>query len=86
MKRGPKPKPTVLEDLHGRPGHRKKNAAEPKPTGDLFTPPWWLTSSQKTEWRYIVDHSAVGLRPRGALGQGRRHQGNRRRPDAGRLG
>ena len=58
---GPRKKPTVLEDLHGRPGHRKRNELEPKPGGDLFVAPTWLSREQKAEWRYIVDSSVPGL-------------------------
>jgi hypothetical protein len=46
---GPRKKPTVLEELHGRPGHRKRNPLEPKLGGDLLTPPGWLA--------YASDHS-----------------------------
>lgn len=59
--RGPKPKPTVLEDLHGRPGHRKRNPLEPKPGGNLFDPPTWMSKDQRAEWRYIVESSVPGL-------------------------
>ena len=58
---GPRKKPTVLEELHGRPGHRRRNPLEPKPTGDLFVAPAWLSREQKAEWRYIVDSSVPGL-------------------------
>lgn len=59
--RGPKPKPTALEDLHGRPGHRKRNPLEPKPGGNLFDPPAWMSKDQRAEWRYIVESSVPGL-------------------------
>jgi P27 family predicted phage terminase small subunit len=58
---GPRKKPTVLEELHGRPGHRKRNPLEPKPGGDLLTPPAWLSKAQREEWRYIVENSVPGL-------------------------
>ena len=58
---GPRKKPTVLEELHGKPGHRKSNPLEPKPGGNLLDPPSWLSRDQKAEWRYIADNSVVGL-------------------------
>lgn len=59
--RGPRKKPTVLEDLHGRPGKRKRNPREPKPGGNLFDPPRWMTKDQRAEWRYIAESSVPGL-------------------------
>lgn len=59
--RGPRKKPTVLEDLHGRPGKRKRNPREPKPGGNLFDPPTWMSKDQRAEWRYIVESSVPGL-------------------------
>jgi hypothetical protein len=50
---GPRKKPTVLEELHGRPGHRKRNPLEPKLGGDLLTPPGWLSKAQREEWRSL---------------------------------
>ena len=59
--RGPRKKPTVLEELHGRPGKRKGNPREPKPGGNLFDAPRWMSKDQRAEWRYIVEHSVPGL-------------------------
>ena len=58
---GPRKKPTVLEELHGKPGHRKSNPLEPRPGGNLLDPPSWLSREQKAEWRYIAENSVVGL-------------------------
>lgn len=59
--RGPRPKPTVIEELHGRPGKRKRNPLEPKPRGNLFDAPRWMSKDQRAEWRYIVENSVPGL-------------------------
>ena len=59
--RGPRKKPTVLEELQGRPGKRKINRLEPKPRGNLFDAPRWMSKDQRAEWRYIVENSVPGL-------------------------
>lgn len=59
--RGPRKTPTVLAELHGNPGKRKRNRAEPRPGGDLFDAPHWMTADQRAEWRYIVENSVPGL-------------------------
>jgi len=59
--RGPKKKPTVLNELHGRPGHGKINRREPKPGGNLHTPPSWMSKEQKAEWTKIVGNCVPGL-------------------------
>lgn len=59
--RGPRKTPTVLDELHGRPGHQKINRREPKPRGNLFQPPKWLSKEQREEWNYVIENSAPGL-------------------------
>jgi len=59
--RGPRKKPSALEELQGRPGKRKINRLEPKLGGNLFDPPRWMTKDQRAEWRYIVENSVPGL-------------------------
>jgi P27 family predicted phage terminase small subunit len=53
-RRGPAPKPTVLNELAGNPGKRAKNHAEPKPREGKVTCPSWLSERAKIEWRRIV--------------------------------
>lgn len=55
--RGRKPKPTVLHELHGKPGKRKLNPLEPKPEGVLDEPPDWLNDEQRKDWEYALQHA-----------------------------
>lgn len=59
--RGGKPIPTYLKIVRGNPGKRKLNAHEPKPTGDLFLAPKWLTDTQEAGWHYAIQHAPNGL-------------------------
>jgi P27 family predicted phage terminase small subunit len=59
--RGRKPVPSVLANLHGNPRDRKPKATEPKPAGDLFDAPDWLSEDQKSSWRYALHHAPPGL-------------------------
>ena len=59
--RGRKPKPTALKELEGNPGKRRLNQREPKPTGDLYAAPGWMTDSQREGWAYAITHSPHGL-------------------------
>lgn len=52
-KRGPAPKPTVLEIAQGRPGKRALNKSEPRPTLGIPECPDSLTKSAKAEWNRI---------------------------------
>ena len=59
-------KPTALRLLQGsrgRPaGHsRPIDKTEPKPVGNLFEAPAWLTDSQKLVWSYHISNSPRGL-------------------------
>lgn len=53
-RRGPAPKPTVLNDLAGNPGKRKKNTREPKPATDNLVAPDHLAPAAKAEWDRLV--------------------------------
>jgi P27 family predicted phage terminase small subunit len=59
--RGRKPKPTILKELAGNPGHRPLNAAEPQPAGLLAEPPDWFNADQRTSWDYALAHAPAGL-------------------------
>lgn len=53
-RRGPSPKPTKLNELHGNPGKRKKNTREPQPVVlDDASPPEWLDPVAQEEWRRV---------------------------------
>lgn len=58
---GRKPKPTHLKIVAGNPGRRALNKNEPRPAGNLETPPHWLAEAQQKGWRYIIEHSPRGL-------------------------
>ena len=53
-RRGPAPKPTVLNELAGNPGHRKKNTKEPKPASDKMAAPLFLSAEARAEWDRLV--------------------------------
>jgi P27 family predicted phage terminase small subunit len=59
--RGRRPKPTQIKELEGNPGKRKLNRHEPRPEGDLFAAPQWMSESQHEGWAYAVTHAPHGL-------------------------
>lgn len=59
--RGRKPKPTWLKVVEGNPGKRPLNDAEPQATGDLLTPPDWLSPSQREVWQNAIENAPPGL-------------------------
>lgn len=59
--KGRKPTPTHLKLLAGNPGKRPINQSEPKPIGNLFDCPEWLTEDQKLGWAYAIAESPKGL-------------------------
>lgn len=61
MTRGRKPKPTVLKLVTGNPGKRAINTKEPKPQGNLYDAPKWLTKSQAASWAYAIECAPLGL-------------------------
>lgn len=59
--RGRRPKPTHLKQLEGNPGKRPLNTREPRPEGDLYAAPEWMTDSQREGWAYAIVNAPVGL-------------------------
>jgi P27 family predicted phage terminase small subunit len=59
--RGRRPKPTHLKELEGNPGKRPLNKREPKPEGDLYAAPEWMSESQREGWAYAITHAPYGL-------------------------
>lgn len=59
--RGRKPTPTHLKVLRGNPGKRAINHREPKPDGDLFEAPEWMTDSQRAGWAYAIANAPPHL-------------------------
>jgi P27 family predicted phage terminase small subunit len=59
--RGRKPTPTHLKELMGNPGKRPINRNEPKPEGELYAAPEWMSESQREGWAYAITHSPSGL-------------------------
>jgi P27 family predicted phage terminase small subunit len=53
--RGPKPKPSALEQLQGYPGHRPANDAEPQPPDGAPDMPEHLSDVAKQEWNWLVE-------------------------------
>lgn len=60
-KGGPKPTPTHLRLLKGDRHKERINEWEPKPKGDLFEPPDWLTADQRDGWTYAIANLPPGL-------------------------
>jgi P27 family predicted phage terminase small subunit len=58
---GPKPKPTHLKVVLGNPGKRALNRREPKPSGNLYDAPEYLTEDQRKLWTYAIETAPVGL-------------------------
>ena len=58
---GPPKKPTALKLVAGNPGKRALNKREPKPRGNLYDAPDWLTDTQRIGWAYAIDSAAFGL-------------------------
>ena len=52
--RGPIPKPTVVEMMEGRPGHRRINSNEPQPRNVAPKCPEHLDARAKKEWQRLV--------------------------------
>jgi P27 family predicted phage terminase small subunit len=61
LMRGRRPKPTALKELEGNPGKRPLNQHEPKPRGDLFAAPEWMSDTQREGWAYAITNSPYGL-------------------------
>src|SRR3954471_9312230 len=59
MMHGRKPNPTHLKLLHGNPGKRALNAAEPKPERRAPTCPSHLCPSAKAEWKRLATQLTV---------------------------
>jgi P27 family predicted phage terminase small subunit len=59
--RGRKPKATILKLITGNPGGRPLNMDEPKPEGDLVSPPDWFTPRQRILWDQIIRDAPEGL-------------------------
>jgi phage terminase small subunit len=59
--RGRKPVPTHLKELMGNPGKRPINRSEPKPEGELYASPEWMSESQREGWAHAITHSPKGL-------------------------
>lgn len=54
-KPGPPKKPSALEDLQGRPSHRPKNEAEPKPAAVVsLVAPAWLDRPARDVWNSLA--------------------------------
>lgn len=58
---GPPKKPTALKLVAGNPGKRALPKREPKPRGNLYDPPDWLTDQQRTGWQYAIETAPLGL-------------------------
>ena len=58
---GPPKKPTALKLVAGNPSKRALNKREPKPRGNLYDAPDWLTDTQRVGWAYAIESAPFGL-------------------------
>jgi len=55
MRRGPKPKPSIIRDLEGNQGKKRRNRSEPEfPPADPMSPPEWLNVVAREEWLRVA--------------------------------
>lgn len=59
--RGRRPKPTLLKEIEGNPGKRAINKCEPRPEGDLYAAPIWMSDTQREGWAFAITHAPYGL-------------------------
>lgn len=59
--KGRKPIPSHLKIVTGKPGRIRPSKLEPRPSGDLTTPPDDLTEEQAELWRYAISNAPAGL-------------------------
>lgn len=61
MKRGRKPVPVVMRELHGNPRKTALPVDVPEGVGSLWAPPDWFDDEQRAAWFYALDHAPPGL-------------------------
>jgi hypothetical protein len=54
LMRGRKPIPTATKAMMGNPGERPLNKREPKPKGELYAAPEWMSDSQREGWAWAI--------------------------------
>lgn len=59
--KGPKPKPTALKIIEGKPGHRPLNKNEPAVDGLAGSAPDWMNPEQREIWRNALACAPMGL-------------------------
>jgi P27 family predicted phage terminase small subunit len=60
-KRGRKPKPRHLRQLHGNPSKLPPALDEPEGVGILRAPPDWFDDEQRLQWHYAIENAPPGL-------------------------
>lgn len=61
MKRGPKPQPLVVQELHGNPSKLPTPSMTPEGVGDLWAPPAWFDDDQRAQWDRALENAPTGL-------------------------
>jgi len=61
MRRGPKPQPLVLQELHGNPSKPPTPSMTPEGVGDLWAPPAWFDDDQRAQWDHALENAPAGL-------------------------
>ena len=56
-KRGTKPVPLVLRELHGNPRKEAMPVDVPEGQGELWGPPEWMDDVQRAQWGYALEHA-----------------------------
>ena len=61
MKRGTKPQPLLLKQLHGNPHDHALPADVPEGVGELWAPPDYFNDEQRAQWDYALENAPRGL-------------------------
>ena len=61
MKRGTKPQPLLLKQLHGNPHDHALPVEVPEGVGELWAPPDYFNDEQRAQWDYALENAPPGL-------------------------
>ena len=61
MKRGTKPQPLLIKQLHGNPHDHALPNEVPEGVGELWAPPEYFNDEQRAQWDYALENAPRGL-------------------------
>jgi P27 family predicted phage terminase small subunit len=61
MKRGTKPQPLLIKQLHGNPHDHALPTEVPEGIGELWAPPDYFNDEQRAQWDYALENAPPGL-------------------------